>query len=135
MRTYVLFLIIFTCITFSFQTRAAEFFGQLKSGEGACSLEIKKQDKNFYEIIYTTPEARLRAFNLKLKNGKFESFTHYFERHGDRYHQLRKPMPIYPRTYLITMKNLGKGRMLISKTNLVFGDPTITKKDICDLVL
>ena len=130
-----IFLPFLTLILFlSFAAKAEEHFGYLQSGEGACELKIQRQENKLYELIYTTNDSRLRAFDLKFNKGKFESFTHYFEKHGDRYHQLIKPMPIFPRTYLITVKNRGKGKIQISRTNLVFGDPTITKTDTCLLI-
>lgn len=119
---------------FSLQSSFAsdkEYFGYLKSGDGFCSIKLEKQNEYLYQLVFHSNEMSVRAVNIELKGGQFDSFTESFEREGNYYDQVYFGYPLAPRMYEITMKNLGKGQYSIKKTTVVFGQAVLSKKDVC----
>lgn len=121
----LLFLLSANCFAFE-----KEYFGYLQSGEGLCSVAIEKQNDYLHQLHFKTNDYVVRAVNIELKKNKFTQHREIFEKENDEYLQLFFGVPL-PKTYDITLRNLGKGRYQLIKTKLVFGVKTLTSKDVC----
>lgn len=126
-KLFLLFSLILSASTYALEQ---EYHGYLKSGDGLCSVRIEEQSEVLHRLHFITQDYTVRAVNIELNGSKFTKHEAIFEKVNDEYEELFFGFPL-PKTYSITITNLGKGRFGINNTRLVFGVRTFTHKDTC----